>query len=167
MDAARIGALIASRTIPTLQTRTSVVDVDGSDVIAVEVPAASRIVGTAGGLYVRRALKIDGTPQCVPFPAHEMLAREIDRGAVDFAALPAPDVTPADLDPLEFERFRRMVRSSNADPVLAELPDDEICRALGLLRWTEDGTFRPTLGAVLLFGVEAALRHCVPNHEIA
>lgn len=164
-DGRRIDALIANRTVPIVQTRTSVIPIDGHDVIVVEVPRAARIVGTTTGLYVRRALKVDGTPECVPFPAYEMLAHEIDRGAVDFATLPARDTSMADLDPAEFDRFRRLARISGADPVIADLADIEICRALGVLGPGDVG--RPTLGAVLLFGTEQALHRHVPNHEAA
>ncbi len=38
-----------------------------------------------------------------------MLAHEVDRGAVNYAALPAHSATWEDLDPLEFRRVRRLV----------------------------------------------------------
>ncbi|WP_067858601.1 DNA glycosylase AlkZ-like family protein [Nocardia shimofusensis] len=166
-DPRRIDALIANRTIPLLQTRTTLVQVDDKEIIAIEVPEATRVVGTTGGLYVRRTLKIDGTPQCVPFPAHDMLAHEIDRGALDFASLPARGATLADLDPMEFERFRRMAQTADADSVIADLSDVEICRALGLLRSTDGNYDQPTLGAILLFGHEQSIVAHIPNHEAA
>lgn len=116
---------------------------------------------------MRRALEVDGSPHCVPFPAHEMLAHEIDRGAVDFAAIPARGATASDLDPAELDRFRRLSSVSGAEPILSELSDLEICRALGVWRTADDGVERPTLGAVLLFGTEAAISRHVPNHEVA
>lgn len=166
-DPRRVDALIASRTVPLLQTFTRVMTIDDCEVIAVEVPKSSRIVGTSGGVYLRRTLKIDGTPQCVPFPAYEMLAREIDRGAVDFASLPARGATMEDLDPKEFDRFRTMASASGADSVIAGLSNVEICRALGVVKPTDDDVDRPTLGAVLLFGNEDAVVQHMPNHEVA
>lgn len=166
-DPRRIDALIAGRTVPLLQTRTSIVDLDEGAVIAVEVPQSSRVVGTRSGVYVRRTLKLDGTPQCLPFPAHEMLAHEIDRGALDFAALPARGATMSDLAPTEFDRFRRMARTAGSDPVIPEMADLDICRALGVIRTADDGIDRPTLGAILLFGTSAAIALHVPNHEVA
>jgi ATP-dependent DNA helicase RecG len=41
----------------------------------------------------------DGRPTCVPYHAHEMLAHEVDRGAVDWAGLRIGGATWADLDP--------------------------------------------------------------------
>ncbi|WP_433608910.1 RNA-binding domain-containing protein [Prescottella agglutinans] len=166
-DPARVDALIANKTSPIVQTRTSVLDIDGHDVIVVEVPASARVTGTTDGKYVRRALRVDGAPECVPFPAHEMLAREIDRGAIDYASLPAYEAEWSDLDPLEFDRFRRLATASNADPVVAALEGADICRALGVVTVEPDGTTRPSLGAVLLFGRPHAISRHIPNHETA
>lgn len=71
----RVQALIANRTIPPVAADVDVVEVRGRPVLVVEVDRAARVVGTSAGLYVRRALRLDGSPQCIPFPAHEMLAR--------------------------------------------------------------------------------------------
>ncbi|MEV4124581.1 crosslink repair DNA glycosylase YcaQ family protein [Nocardia sp. NPDC049707] len=166
-DPRRIDALIAGRTVPLLQTRTTIVDLDGHAIIAVEVPKSPRVVGTRSGMYVRRSLKLDGTPQCLPFPAYEMLAHEIDRGALDFAALPARGAAMSDLAPSEFTRFRRMARAAGSDPVIPDMSDLDICRALGVVRTADDGVDRPTLGAVLLFGTPDAIALHIPNHEAA
>ncbi|WP_280265668.1 ATP-binding protein [Nocardia wallacei] len=96
-----------------------------------------------------------------------MLAHEIDRGALNFASLPAREATMGDLDPVEFDRFRRMAAASGADSVVASLSDVEVCRALGVLRLADDGVDRPTLGAVLLFGNEVAISRHIPTHEVA
>lgn len=127
-DTIRLQALIANRTEPPITCQVSAVEIDGTDIIAVEVPDSPRIVGTASGKYVRRAISGDGRPTCLPLRTHEMLAREIDRGAVDFARLPAPGVTWDDLDPFEFERLRRLVAESGdrADRALADLSDQEV-----------------------------------------
>jgi ATP-dependent DNA helicase RecG len=94
-----------------------------------------------------------------------MLAHEIDRGAVDYAALPVRGATWDDLDPLEFERVRRLVAEAgdSADRVLAGLSDEEIARAMGLVR--DDAIV--TAGALLLFGRSPAIRRFVPTHEAA
>jgi ATP-dependent DNA helicase RecG len=164
-DPIRLQALIANRTEPPIPCQVSVVTFDGTDLLAVEVPNSPRIVGTAAGKYVRRAIGGDGRPTCLPLRAHEMLAREIDRGAADFAQLPAPGATWDDLDPFEFERVRRLIADAGdrADRVLATLADDELVRALGLA--VPD--CEVSTGGLLLFGREAALRRYVPTHEAA
>lgn len=164
-DTIRLQALIANRTEPPVTCQVSVMEIDGTEIIAVEVPDSPRIVGTASGKYVRRAISGDGRPTCLPLRAHEMLAREIDRGAVDFARLPAPGATWDDLDPFEFERLRRLVAESGdrADRALADLSDQEVTRALGLQVPESD----VSTGGLLLFGREAALRRHIPTHEAA
>ncbi|HET9896712.1 MAG TPA: crosslink repair DNA glycosylase YcaQ family protein [Streptosporangiaceae bacterium] len=97
--------------------------------------------------------------------AHEMLAHEVDRGAVDWAGLRIGGATWADLDPLEFERLRRLTATAGdrADRLLASLSDREIASALGFMR---DET-EVTAGALLLFGRVDALRRFLPTHEAA
>ncbi|MPY97466.1 MAG: AAA family ATPase [Actinophytocola sp.] len=164
-DPLRVQAVIANNTQPPLATVVNLVSVDGVSVLVVEVPDSAQVVGTTKGTYLRRTIGADGMPRCMPFYAHEMLARQIDYGAVDFASLPARGATWEDLDPLEFERVRRLVREagSRADAVLADLPDLEIARALGVARNDDD----VTNGALLLFGRAESLRKFIPTHEAA
>jgi ATP-dependent DNA helicase RecG len=164
-DALRLQALIANNTQPPVSTSVGVVDLDGVSVIVVEVPNSPRVVGTTRGTYLRRAPGGDGRPTCVPYHAHEMLAHEVDRGAVDYSSLPVHGATWEDLDPLEFERVRRLVTEAGhrADSLLAGLADREIAHAMGLVR-DNPGV---TTGALLLFGRAQAIRRFVPTHEAA
>jgi ATP-dependent DNA helicase RecG len=167
-DPTRVGSLVASRTQPPVRVSVDLAEVDGMAVLVVEVPDEPHVVGTTGGRYVRRALDVHGRPTCVPFHAHEMLSREIDRGRRDYAALEVPGAHWDDLDPLEFERMRSLVRSngSRADAALLDLSDLDIARALGVVSGTgEDIGVR--VGALLLFGRDAAVREHVPTHEVA
>ncbi|WP_250287521.1 AlbA family DNA-binding domain-containing protein [Frankia sp. CiP1_Cm_nod2] len=160
-DPQRLQALIANSTQPPVQTAVSTIEIDGTPVLCVQVENSPRIVGTTRGMYQRRAIGGDGKPTCIPIHAHEMLAHEIDRGAVDYSALPVPDATWNDLDPLEFERFRRLIRESAGygDRVLADLDDHDVARALGLLE-QRGGTTVICAGALLLFGREDAICRC-------
>lgn len=164
-DPLRLQALVANQTQPPVTTEVHTVRLDEGDLIVVDVPKSNRVVGTTQGLYVRRAMGGDGQPMCVPYHAHQMLAGEIDRGATDFATLPASGATWDDLDPLEFERLRRLVIESGgrADQVLASLSDREIARALG----TGSDGGDVSVGSLLLFGRPDAVKHYVPTHEAA
>lgn len=164
-DPFRVQALVANMTQPPISAVVSLVELAGQEVLVVEVPDSPRVVGTTQGTYVRRAIGGDGRPTCVPYHAHEMLAHEVDRGAVDWAAVRVGGASWEDLDPLEFERLRQLASSSGAgaDGVLASLSDREIASTLGLVRGDAD----VTAGALLLFGKTDALRRFLPTHEAA
>lgn len=167
-DPLRLQALIANRTRPTLTTRVETVALDDVTIVVVEVPVARSPVGTTDGRYLRRALGGDGKPACVPFHFHEMLTRQADRGLLDYSALVVPDVSWDDLDPLEFERFRRSVRErrGRSDETLLDLPEIELAKALGAVEANGRVTAVRVLG-LLLFGKEEALRRALPTHEVA
>jgi len=89
-----------------------VVNFEGKPVVVIKVPRAHHPVGTSDGIYKRRALGGQGKPQCLPFHFHEMQSMLASRGVLDYSALVVPEARWEDLDPLEFERFRRFVRES-------------------------------------------------------
>jgi ATP-dependent DNA helicase RecG len=166
-DPVRLAALIANRTRPSLTPRIEVVPCQGKDVIVVEVPPQSTPVATTSGRYLRRALGGDGRPRCLPMFFHEMHARQADRGAEDYSALVIPDASWDDLDPLEFERFRRSIREHRAgDQSLMALPDLELAKALGAVEANGQVRSIRVLG-LLLFGKEDSLRRFLPTHEAA
>lgn len=166
-DPARLSALVANRTRPSLTPRVAVVPLHGKELIVIEVPPASAPVGTTAGKYLRRALGGDGKPCCLPMFFHEMHARQADRGAEDYSALILPEATWEDLDPLEFERFRRSIRERRGgDQSLLNLPDLELAKALGAVEANGQVRNIRVLG-LLLFGKEEALRRLLPTHEVA
>jgi ATP-dependent DNA helicase RecG len=164
-DPLRLQALIANSTQPPLSVTAATVQVSGQEILAVEVPDSPRVVGTTRGTYVRRAVAGDGSPVCLPYHAHEMLAHEVDRGAVDWAGLRVGGAEWTDLDPLEFERLRQMVGTvgAGADRLLGTLSDREIASALGFTRHDAE----VTTGGLLMFGKVDALRRFLPTYEAA
>jgi ATP-dependent DNA helicase RecG len=167
-DPLRLQALIAHRTRPSLSARVEIVRLGEQDVIVVEVPAARAPVGTSDGKYLRRALGGDGKPACLPLHFHEMQGLQADRGLLDYSALVVPDARWDDLDPLEFERFRRFIRESQGrgDASLVDLPDVELAKALGAIQANHAVSSVHALG-LLLFGREESLRRLLPVHEVA
>jgi len=168
-DPRRVEAVIAHGTHPSLSVRTSVHAVDGKPVLVLEVPSSRVPVATAGGKYLRRALRADGRPECVPFLFHEMQGRQADLGVVDFSAAIVAGAKWADLDPLEFARLRRSIRESagRGDSSLLDLSDEEVAKALGAVEVGPDGGLAVRRAGLLLFGTEAALRGFLPTHEVA
>jgi ATP-dependent DNA helicase RecG len=167
-DPRRLTALIANRTRPSLSVRCSIVALPEGDVIAIQVDEAPTPVGTVDGRYVRRAIVGRGEPGCLPLHFHEMQAHLADRGVLDYAALTVVGASWDDLDPLEFERFRRLIRESGGqgDSALLSLPDLELAKSLGVVD-ANHAVRAIRAGALLLFGREEALRRHVPGHEVA
>jgi ATP-dependent DNA helicase RecG len=167
-DPLRVQALIANNTIPSLACRAEVVRYESAEVLVVEIPAATTPVGTQSGVYKRRAIGGRGRPQCLPFHFHEMQARQADRGLLDYSAVVVPDASWDDLDPLEFEAYRRSIRESRGrgDAALLELGDVELAKALGAIEANHEVTAVRVL-ALLLFGREETLRRLLPTHEVA
>jgi ATP-dependent DNA helicase RecG len=163
---ANLTALIANRTNPPVSVRVTVLQEEGHLVAAIEVPKSTRLVATSDGLLQRRRLKVDGTPQCVPFYPHEFASRQSDLGLLDHSSLPVAGATQADFDPLERERLRQMIQRYGGDSLLLGLTDEELDGALGLLR-TVEGQKIPTVAGLLLLGRESSLRDHMPTHEAA
>jgi len=168
IDVSRVQSLVAGRTCPALAVAAEVQALGGSPVLVIEVPPARSPVGTSDGKYLRRALGGDGRPACVPMHFHEMQAQQADRGVLDYSALAVTDARWTDLDPLEFERFRRFVRESQGrgDSSLVELADLELAKALGAVQANHEVSAVRVLG-LLLFGREESLRRLLPAHEVA
>lgn len=161
-----VSALISGRTRPAQSCVVELLAVSGKPVLVIQVPASRSPVGTAAGKHVRRAIGGKGQPECLPYHFHEMQSVLADRQSQDYTALRVAGATWEDLDPLEFERFRRCVRESRGDAALLELGDVELAKALGAVEANGTVSGVRVLG-LLLFGRESALREFLPGHEVA
>lgn len=167
-DVDKIAALIGSRTRPTVSVQVEEIVLPEGPVLVIEVPVQRALVGTSDGVFLRRVIGGDGRPACLPMDAVSVQSLQADRGLID----PSEQIVTAarwgDLDPLEFERFRRTVRErrGRSDEALLELTDLELVKALGVVE--ANGEVRAVrLAALLLFGKEDALRRFLPSHEVA
>jgi len=140
---------------------------DQAILACIRVPKGRSEVATSGGVYLRRRLKHDGTPECAPMLPHDRLSRATTFGLLDVSAQPVAGAQLADFDPLERERLRQAVQYYGGDRVLLELDDEALDGALGLTVRQTDGSRTPTLTGLLLLGRETALRQLVPTHEAA
>lgn len=159
--------MAAARTSPALQVRVEVLQVGGVPVAKITVPKAQGEVATQAGVYVRRRIKHDGMPECVPMLPHERISRASSFGLVDVSAKAVAGCTLADFDPLERERLRQAVQQYGGDRVLLELDDEAMDGALGFTQRQSDGTRVPTLTGLLLIGRESVLQQRVATHELA
>ena len=167
-DQYKLAALIAGRTRPALSPAVELVSLDERLVLVIAVPAVRHPVGTSDGVFLRRAIGGDGRPACVPMDNYAMQSLQADRGLLDPSAQVVAGVRWEDLDPLEFERFRRSVRErrGRSDETLLDLNDLELAKALGVVE--ANGTVHGVrLAALLLFGKDDAVRRFVPGCEVA
>jgi ATP-dependent DNA helicase RecG len=165
-SATGLAALIASRTVPPVSVRVTLVEEEGLPVACIEVPRSLRLVASSEGRLQRRRLKANGQPECVPFLPHEFATRESDLGLLDYSALPVREASVEDFDPLERQRLRQLIERLGGDRTLLGLEDAELDGALGLVR-SRQGLRTPTVAGLLLLGREGALREHVPTHEVA
>jgi len=118
------------------------------------------------GTALRRVILADGRPGCVPYFFHEMVRREADLQRLDYSALPIRQASWDDLDPLQFERLRQVIRRFGGDATLLGLSDLDLAKALGLVE--ADGEAQcPTIAGLLIVGRESALRRYLSTHEVA
>lgn len=161
-DPDRLRAQILNNTEPAVATDVEIVQVGDESVAAIGIVASDSPVGSKSGVFVRRATRADGSPECVPYRAHEIISAGLSLHGRDYAEATARGASIADLDGREFDRFRRLCGDGRGDRGLADASDEEILRALRLNR---PGSEELTLGAVLLFGKETALEAFVPTAE--
>jgi len=157
--------LVAARTSPSLAIQIELVTIEGVEVARIQVPQAKGEVATSNGVYLRRRLKPDGTPECVPMLPHDRTSRASTFGLADISALPVAGSTLQDFDPLERDRLRQCIQSYGGDRILLELDHEALDGALGLTARQPDGSRIPTLTGLLLIGREPSLRDLVPTHE--
>lgn len=159
--------LVAARTSPSLAVTVEALEIAGVHVARITVPQAKSDVATTAGLYLRRRIKHDGLPECVPMLPHDRSSRAGRIGLSDASAQLVAGATLADFDPLERERLRQAVRQYGGDRVLLELDDEALDGALSFTTRNEAGERVPTLTGLLVIGRETALRERVSTHEMA
>lgn len=162
----QLAAFIASRTVPPVSVHVEFVPMPRGIVAVISVPIAQQTVATSDGKLAIRYVDSQGKPGCRPLYPHELVSRAADRGQADFSALPVAEASWTDLDPLEVARLRRMLEENRGDSALLDLTDDQLIRALGLVRSGPNGLV-PTVTGLLLAGKESAIQEYLPAHEVA
>lgn len=147
------------------QVRTE--EVNGKPLLVVhvpEAPAADKPVyfekqGLPRGAY-RRIGSTD--QQCTE---DDLLVFYGQRSGATYDRSIVPDATLGDLDPDAIEAYRKARRKVNETAEELTWEDDELLEALGAVR-RADGTLRPTVAGVLLFGTRRALRRLFPMMRV-
>lgn len=161
-----IPSLIANKTNPAISVRVERNEIQQKTVARIIVPKSRQLVSTSDGLLLRRRLKLDGTPEAVPFYPHEFIQRQSSMGLVDPSAMVLEEVDASQLDPLQRLRIRNAIKKYGGEPSLLPLADEELDGALGLCLEV-NGIKRPTVAGLLLLGTENLLRQHLPAYEVA
>ena len=166
-DFSQLSAFIANKTVPSISVRVEPLHLDDDVlVLQIHVPRSRSIVASSVGKIQRRRLKADGSPENIPMYPHEIATRLSSLSLLDFSAQPVPGAQYADLDPIERERLRGIVRAYNGEKTLLELSDEELDKAMQFVITVEDQLI-PTYAGMLMLGRKDRMKELIPTAESA
>lgn len=155
-------ALIANKTVPSLSVRAEIIEEEGIEVLQIQIPMSKTIIATSDGKIQRRRLKPDGSPENVPMYPYEIPGRLSSLSQLDYSAQILLGATMDDLDGNERDRLRNIIKYRKGDKKLLELTDEELDKALQLVK-EEAGVLYPTVTGMLLLGKEDRIAELLPT----
>lgn len=164
-DITKLAAFIANKTIPPQSVRVELIE-EEFPVIKIQVAKSRSIVASSSGKTQRRQIKLDGTPENVPMYPYEYSTRLSDLSLLDYSATPVPNADYSDLDPVQREHLRNILRNYNGEKTLLELDDEDLDKALRLVV-SMGNRLIPTFTGILLIGRQDKLREYIPTAEAA
>ena len=165
MDITRLAAFIANKTVPSVPVRCEILDL-ALPILKITVPRRTSITASSSGKIQRRRLKANGEPENVPMYPYEIAGRLSDLSLFDYSAQPVPNGEYRDLDPVERERLRRIIRDYHGEAALLELDDEGLDKALHLAV-QDSQKLVPTFAGLLMIGRAESLRTLLPSAETA
>lgn len=158
-----VSAFIANNTMPPVSVRAEIIE-DRYPVLKISVPKSySGIVATISGKTIHRRLKANGEPENVALYPSMFATRLSDLRLLDYSAMPLLQSSIKDFDPIEVERLKRLITAYNGEKNLLDLADEDLYKALGLVR-EQNNTLYPTITGILLVGKTDAIMRHVPTH---
>jgi len=164
-DPPKLQSAIFNNTVPSINTRISVVTHDLGQIIAIEIDPYPEPCATKSGKALHRTIKSDGKPESVPFYPRDQRSRRVDLGLLDFSSQALEHLSFTDFDPLEFERLRQEIVRLRGDKSLLDLSNEEMAKALRLVE-TRHGILVPNVAGLLLLGREDVLAEVIPTHQV-
>ncbi len=163
-DSTRVAAFIANRTVPPVSVRVEVIQEETADVLKISVPKSRNIVASSSGKIQRRQIKADGEPENVAMYPYEINSRLSTLSLLDYSALPVPNAKYDDLDPVEREHLRNILKNYNGEKTLLDLDDEDLDKALRLAVISEEKLV-PTFTGMLLLGKKEKIMEHIPTAE--
>ena len=157
-----LGAFIANNTVPPIPVRTEIIEAE-KPVLKISVAKSySGIASTVSGKVLHRRLKANEEPENVVMYPAEYATRLSDLRLLDYSAMPLFQSSVDDFDSGEVSRLKQLILTYNGDKSLLELSDEDIYKALGLVR-EQNGMIYPTIAGILLIGKQQAIDMYVPT----
>lgn len=165
-DEIGVAALIANKTVPSVAVRAEIITEEKKEILKIEIPMSKTIVASSDGKILRRRLKVDGMPENVPMYPYEINTRLSELSLLDYSAQILSGATCEDFDPNERQRLRSIIKMRKGDKSLLELSDEELDKALRLIK-EENGIMYPTVTGMLLIGKEERMQELMPTAKAA
>lgn len=163
----KAAAFISNYTVPPLLLETDLVPAEKDRwVLTIKVPKAQGLCATRDGKVLRRRIKVDGRPENIPMFPQEYSGRLSELGLLDYSAQVLPESSYADIDAQERNRLRKLIRANRGESALLELADEDLDKALGVVR-AVDGKLRPTVAGLLLLGKKESIATLLPTSKVA
>lgn len=163
----KAATFISNYTVPPLLVETDLVPAEKDRwVLTIKVPKAQGLCATRDGKVLRRRIKMDGRPKNIPMFPQEYSGRLSELGLLDYSAQVLPESSYADIDAQERNRLRKLIRVNRSESALLELADEDLDKALGVVR-AVDGKLRPTVAGLLLLGKKESIATLLPTSKVA
>lgn len=163
----KAAAFISNYTVPPLLVETDLVPAEKDRwVLTIKVPKSQGLCATRDGKVLRRRIKVDGRPENIPMFPQEYSGRLSELGLLDYSAQVLPESSYADIDAQKRNRLRKLIRANRGESALLELADEDLDKALGVVR-AVDGKLRPTVAGLLLLGKKESIATLLPTSKVA
>ena len=159
-----ISTQCASRFNVPIRPQISTDTIDGKNVIIVDVresaPAAKPVYFRKDGLPRGAFIRIGATDQKCTDEDIAILFSE--RAPESYDEMIVADANMDDIDPDAIAYYRKLRRDAKPDAVELEWADARLLESLTAIKRDDNGTLKPTVAGILLFGTKFALRRLFP-----
>lgn len=160
-DELGLSAMIMNNIVPSIYISAEIINEESINIMKISIPKSRTVVATLSGKILRRRLKSNGEPENIPMYPYEITTRLSDLSMLDFSSQTIDRATTDDFDAVEINRLRLLI-SKNGDEALQDLDDEELEKALQLVK-ERDNRLIPTITGLLLIGKEEKISEYIPT----
>lgn len=160
-DELGLSAMIMNNIVPSIYISAEIINEESINIMKISIPKSRTVVATLSGKILRRRLKSNGEPENIPMYPYEITTRLSDLSLLDFSSQTIDRATTDDFDAVEINRLRLLI-SKNGDEALQDLDDEELEKALQLVK-ERDNQLVPTITGLLLLGKEEKISEYIPT----